>query len=146
MAKRLYGARSYRGGLHGWFKVRAHLPGGRVATADVGASFAHEAAVAFAKHFKLGDVFPGRKESPYTFSFGTSVGPRIWTTGPAGAESVNPERVLWWILSTKTTRTIFKGTISEATASVERSKYVGTPAALYGPYKSSRQAMQAARG
>jgi hypothetical protein len=143
MAKKLYGARSYRGGYHGWFKVRAHLSGGRLASADVGASFAHEAAVAFAKHFKLGDVFPGRYEAPHTLSFGTASGPRIWVVGPAGA---NPERVLWWILSTSTTRTIFKGTISEATASVERSKYVGTPAALYGPYKTSRQAQQAARG
>lgn len=142
MAKRLYGARSYRGGYHGWFKARAHLPGGRIATADVGASFAHEAAVAFAKHFKLGEVFPGRYESAFTHSFGTSTGPRIYVVGPAGE---NPERVLWWILSTKTNRTIFKGTISEALASVERSKYVGTPAALYGPYKSSKLAMQAAR-
>jgi hypothetical protein len=81
MAKKLYGARS-RGGYHGWFKVRAHLSDGRLATADVGASFAHDAAVAFAKHFKLGEVFPGRHESAYTLSFGTSSGPRIWTVGP----------------------------------------------------------------
>ena len=83
MAKRLYGARSYRGGYHGWFKVQAHLPGGRIATADVGASFAHEAAVAFAKHFKLGDVFAGRYETSDTLSFGTTSGPRVWVVRSA---------------------------------------------------------------
>lgn len=101
----------------------------------------YEAARAYAQN----RGYPTDRIIPYTIGWAIQLrvsGPYV---GP-DTLSVNPERVLWWILSTKTTRTIFKGTISEAVASVERSKYVGTPAALYGPYKSSRQAMQAARG